>query len=178
MARMTVWLVALLLTCTSGAAAALPGGVERQERPERAVQDAKAPHGKDKAQPAAANRPRDDRWKWWIHGRDELGITDQQSATINEIFEATVPGLRAAGQELERAEEELSRTIKEHKADIAVVSLQLDRVESARSHYNKTRTLMLYRIHALLSPEQRVKLEALRARQNASRGDRPSQPGR
>ena len=109
-----------------------------------------------------------------MYDRAELGITDAQSAAINDIFETTIPRLREARQDLERAEQDLSRTIKEHKADIAFVSLQLDRVESARSHHNKMRSLMLYRIHALLSEEQRVKLEAVRARQNAKRGERPS----
>ena len=66
----------------------------------------------------------------------------------------------------------MARIIKEHKADLAVVSGQLDRLESARSLHNKTRTLMLYRMHLLLSAEQRTKLEALRARR-----DRPQRPG-
>ena len=73
---------------------------------------------------------------------------------------------------LSRAEKELSLTIKEHKADIAVLSGQLDRVESVRSQYNKTRVLMLYRMHLLLTAEQRTKLEALRARRDADRRDR------
>lgn len=132
-----------------------------------------------KDKPQSADRPDDrERWKWWLYDRAELGITDAQSTAINDIFETTIPRLREARHDLERAEQELSRTIKEHKADIAVVSLQLDRVESARSHHNKMRTLMLYRIHALLSAEQRAKLEAVRARHNAARGERPSQPDR
>ena len=78
---------------------------------------------------------------------------------------------------MDRAEDELSRTIKEHKADIAVVSGLLDRVESARSQHNKMRTLMLYRMHLLLSAEQRTKLEALRARREADRKDSEPPPG-
>ena len=74
---------------------------------------------------------------------------------------------------MDRAEEEMSRIIKEHKADLAVVSGQLDRLESARSQHNKTRTLMLYRMHLLLSAEQRTKLAALRARRDADRRNRP-----
>jgi Spy/CpxP family protein refolding chaperone len=176
MARLTVWLLALVVTCTSTTSAFAAGASDaaaRLSETDKAVQGSKN-DGKDQPQPAAATRPPDDRWKWWLYDRAELGITDQQSRAINDIFESTIPGLRAARQELVRAEEELSRTIKEHTADIAVVSLQLDRVESARSQHNKMRTLMLYRIHALLTPEQRVKLEALRARQAEARGDRPA----
>ena len=169
MARTTTWLLALVLTCTPAGAAALSG----RGAGEQAARAQGGPRT-DKAQPAAA-RPADDRerWKWWLYDRAELGITDQQSAAINDIFEANIHKLREARRQLDEAEAELSRTIKEHTADLATVSLLLDRVESARSHHNKLRTLMLYRIHALLSADQRAKLEALRARQNAGRGDRP-----
>jgi Spy/CpxP family protein refolding chaperone len=131
---------------------------------------------KDKPQngPTPGDR---ERWKWWLYDRVELGINDQQSAAINQIFESTIPKLRETRQELDRAEEELSRTIKEHKADLAVVSGQLDRIESARSQYNKTRVLMLYRMHLLLSADQRVKLEAIRARNDQGRRDREPPPG-
>ena len=176
MARTTVWLLALVLTCTPALVAASLED-QRRERPEKAAQGSKKDE-KHRPQAAAVTRPPDDRWKWWLYDRAELGITDQQSAAINEIFDSTIPRLRAARHELEGAEEELSRMIKEHKADLTVVSLQLDRVENARSQHNKMRTLMLYRIHALLSPEQRAKLEALRARQNAARGEKPAQSGR
>jgi Spy/CpxP family protein refolding chaperone len=174
MARLHVWLPALVLACTSAAAATT---LERAGIAGDTVGTVQAAKDRDKT-PQRAAQPPSDRWKWWLYDRVELGITDHQSQAINDIFEATIPGLRAARQELDRAEEELSRTIKAHTADIAVVSHQLDRVESARSQHNKMRTLMLYRIHALLTPEQRVKLEALRARQAAARGDRPQGSGR
>ncbi len=173
MGRMTTWLLAFAVVCAP-VLAPFAGAAAGQVRSGNADQ-APAKKGKDTPQPAA-DRPGEerDRWKWWLYDRAELGITDAQSAAINDIFETTIPRLREARQDLERAEQDLSRTIKEHKADIAFVSLQLDRVESARSHHNKMRSLMLYRIHALLSEEQRVKLEAVRARQNAKRGERPS----
>jgi Spy/CpxP family protein refolding chaperone len=174
MARLHVWLPALVLACTSAAAAATLEGAGIAGDTVGTVQGARD-HDKS---PQRAAQPPSERGKWWLYDRVELGITDEQSQAINDIFEATIPGLRAARQELDRAEEELSRTIKAHTADIAVVSHQLDRVESARSQHNKMRTLMLYRIHALLSPDQRVKLEALRARQAAARGDRPQGSGR
>ena len=47
----------------------------------------------------------------------------------------------------------------------------IDRVEAARSALAKTRTLMLYRMHRLLSPEQRVRLEAFE-RERARNADR------
>jgi Spy/CpxP family protein refolding chaperone len=147
---------------TAGAHQTRPAATQNTARDTKGNKD-----GKDKA-PTPDER---ERWKWWLYDRTELGITDQQSASINAIFESTLPKLRETRQELDRAEEEMAKIIKEHKADLAVVSGQLDRVESARSLHNKTRTLMLYRMHLLLSADQRTKLEALRARRDAERKD-------
>jgi Spy/CpxP family protein refolding chaperone len=171
MARETTWVLALLLTCvvtgsgtTAGAQQARPAATQNTAKDTKGNKD-----GKDKDKPPTPDER--ERWKWWLYDRAELGINDQQSASINAIFESTLPKLRETRGELDRAEEEMAKTIKEHKADLAVVSGQLDRLERARSLHNKTRTLMLYRMHLLLSAEQRTKLEALRARRDAERKD-------
>jgi Spy/CpxP family protein refolding chaperone len=111
------------------------------------------------------------RWKWWMEpqSRQELRITDQQSAEIEQIFETTVPKLRAFWRELEAMEATLSQMIKDNVADVAAVAQQVEKVESLRAEYNKTRTVMLYRINRMLSPEQRVKVEAIRARREEQR---------
>jgi Spy/CpxP family protein refolding chaperone len=176
MARQFTWVLALVLICAPAVRGA--ARIEQQGRPEKAQGSAKDVV-KDKAQPAAAtNRPPDNRRKWWLHDRVELGITDKQSSDINDIFESTLPKLRDARQQLDKAEEELSATIKEHKADVATLSLILDRVESARTQHNKLRTLMLYRMHMLLSDEQRTKLHALFERWNRERRDKDPSPDR
>ena len=189
MGRQTTWLLALLMACVPGAVvitgAPEMAAAEDQGRPASAQAPAAAApkdtkdgrDGKDKPQNTAAKPDERERRKWWLYDRAELGITEQQSASINQIFESTIPKLRETRQELDRAEEELSRTIKEHKADIATLSGHLDRVESARSQYNKTRVLMLYRMHLILSAEQRTKLEALRKRMDQDRRDREPPTG-
>jgi len=169
MARQTTWGLALLVTCMAAASGASAGA--HQVRPAATQNGAKDTKDNKPKTPAPGPDERE-RWKWWLYDRAELGINDQQSASINAIFESTLPKLRETRQELDRAEEEMARIIKEHKADLAVVSGQLDRLEGARSLHNKTRTLMLYRMHLLLSAEQRTKLEALRARRDAERRDR------
>ena len=176
MARQTIWVLALLVSCA--VEGTLSAGAGQQVRP-TATPGAAVKDGKDnkdnKDKPATPAKPDDrERWKWWLYDRAELAISEQQSKDINAIFESTLPRLRETRQELDKAEEEMARIIKEHKADLAVVSGQIDRLENARSQHNKTRTLMLYRMHLLLSPEQRTKLEALRARRDA---DRPPPPG-
>jgi Spy/CpxP family protein refolding chaperone len=184
MARQTAWVLAFVISCAPalGAAAA---EIDEQSRPDKAQS---APGAKDKPQPAspqgaapqnASARPDDrDRWKWWLYNRAEFGITEQQSNAINQIFESTIPMLRESRQELDKADEALSRTIKEHKADLATVSGLLDRLENARSVHNKTRTLMLYRMHLVLSADQRQKVQAWRERQDAARKDKESSDGR
>jgi len=178
MGRQTNWVLALFMSCAPVVITA--GSANDQARPAGppapAAKDSRDKDAKDKPQSAPPKPDERERRKWWLYDRAELGITDQQSTSINQIFESTIPKLRETRQELDRAEDELSRTIKEHKADIAVVSGHLDRVESARSLYNKTRVLMLYRMHLILSAEQRTKLEALRARMDQGRKDREPQP--
>jgi Spy/CpxP family protein refolding chaperone len=169
MARHSAWGLALLLTCTPAIASA--HGEQQQTRPDK-TQGA----GKDDKDRQGQSKAPNDRWKWWLYDRAELGITDQQSKDINQIFESTIPKLRETRHEMERAEAELSKTIKEQKADLATISLLIDRVESARSQNTKLRVLMLYRIDLLLSAEQRAKVEALRARQDAARRDRDRAP--
>lgn len=171
MARYMTWVLTLALACVPAVASAHKEPQTRPDGGQRGVKETR--NGKPQS---ASDAPNDrERLKWWLYDRAELGITDQQSRAINEIFESTVPRLRETRHELERAEEELSRTIKEHKADLATISLLVDRVESARSQHTKLRVLMLYRMDQLLSPEQRTKLEALRARREAERG-RDRQP--
>jgi Spy/CpxP family protein refolding chaperone len=174
MARQTTWVLALLVTCVAAGHAAAASAQQVRPSSQNGAKDPKDKDNKDgKDKPSSPGKPDErERWKWWLYDRAELGINDQQSASINAIFESTLQKLRETRQELDRAEEEMSRIIKEHKADLAVVSGQLDRLESARSLHNKTRTLMLYRMHLLLSAEQRTKLEALRARRDADRRDR------
>jgi Heavy-metal resistance len=170
MARQTAWVLALAITCVPALIAAERKGEQnRSEKPQSPTSTAK-----DKPPNASAAPDDRERRKWWLYNKAELGISEPQSVQINQIFEATISKLRDARKELDRAEEDLSRAIKEHKADLATITGLLDRVESARSIHNKTRTLMLYRMHLVLSADQRQKLEVLRERQ-AERKDSDAQ---
>ena len=126
-------------------------------------------------QQASADKSRDnreprDRWKWWLYDRAELGITDKQSVEIDKIFESTMPQQRLKREELELMEAVLATLTTENKADVTTVAQQAEKVESLRAEMGKTRTVMLYRMNLLLSPEQRVKVKALIDKRNAERG--------
>ena len=124
---------------------------------------------------AAAQEQLPPRHKWWQDDKikADLALTDQQTSEVEAVFQAALPGLRAHKQQLDGLEADLSRLIRERTADESVVAQQIDRVEAARSELNKTRTLMLYRIHRVLTPEQNTKLQALHDQMERDRGRTP-----
>lgn len=127
------------------------------------------------AGPSEAQKPS----KWWHDPacKTQVGLSDAQAAEIDRIFLSVRDELRAEKAELEKQEAALSRLLAESSDNEAVVVRTIDRVEAARSALAKTRTLMLYRMHRLLSPEQRRQLEAYeqaRAAESAPSG--PTRP--
>jgi Spy/CpxP family protein refolding chaperone len=118
----------------------------------------------------AENQPRS-RHKWWQDDavKAELGLSEKQSSDVEAVFQASLPRMREFKRRLEALEDELSRTIRERTADEAAVAALIDRVEAARSELSKERTLMLYRMHRLLTPEQNAKLKAMSERRKRER---------
>ncbi len=112
----------------------------------------------------------------------ELGLTADQAVQIDKIWEATRPELRVELDDLSRFESKLSRLIQED-ADEAALSRQIDRVETARANANKTRSLMFVQMRKALTPDQRVRLDALhdrwaRAQKSSGVGSSLSAPRR
>ncbi len=114
---------------------------------------------------------------WWKDAQfqRELGLSAEQSAKIDAIFQAAISQLRPKKEELDKQEDLLSQQIVAG-ADEALVTKQVDKVEAIRAHMNKMRTLMLLKERQVLSPEQRVKLNKLheqweRDHKRPSRGD-------
>jgi Spy/CpxP family protein refolding chaperone len=96
-------------------------------------------------------------FKWWQSEtfRRELGLTSDQSAKIEAIFQATVPVLRREKDALDKAQADFNQMIE--ASDDAQVMAQVTVVEAARSELNKSRTMMLLRMRRVLTPDQRVK---------------------
>jgi Spy/CpxP family protein refolding chaperone len=115
-----------------------------------------------------------DRHKWWASERskNEIGLSPQQSQELEAIFQSVLPQLRAAKTELDRLEQRVSQLLAEGTADEATFAQALERVEAARGTLNKTRTLMLFRMYKILSPDQRVKLRAIHERVETERRQR------
>lgn len=99
---------------------------------------------------------------WWRDAQfqKDLGLTSDQSARIDGVFQSNITLLRQKKAELDQQEAELSRLIAAN-ADEGGVVRQVDKVEAIRGGLNKTRTLMLLRMRQVLTPEQRVILNKL-----------------
>lgn len=121
------------------------------------------------------SRQDSNRWKWWINPehRKELGITDQQSAQIEQIFESSFPPQRAKYREAEKLESELSRMLKESVADVPTVTAHVERLEKLQAERRAMRTVMLYRINLVLTPDQRVQLETFLKKREEDRRRQP-----
>jgi Spy/CpxP family protein refolding chaperone len=108
---------------------------------------------------------------WWRDAQfqRDLGLSAEQSARIDAIFQATISQLRSKKEELDKQEELLSQQIVAG-ADEMLVTRQVDRVEAIRAHMKKTRTLMLLHERQVLTPDQRIKLSKLHEQWAGSQG--------
>jgi Spy/CpxP family protein refolding chaperone len=152
MARPLSWALAALLFL---AAPAVGAAELCSQQPQRAAQ----PAGK-------ADRPGDGHGpakRWWIDQpmRGDLGITDQQSAAVEKIWQSSLPSLRESRQKLDKLEEALTQMTRDDSIDEALVVAQIERVENMRADANKRRTLMIYRMNKVLTPDQRAKVKAM-----------------
>jgi Spy/CpxP family protein refolding chaperone len=103
------------------------------------------------------------KFKWWQSERfvRELALTTDQQARLEGIFKSSWPSLEGCKGDLDRLDSELSRLIADGTTPETQVIQQIDRVEASRSALGRARSLMLYRMYRVLTPDQRVKLKAL-----------------
>jgi Spy/CpxP family protein refolding chaperone len=125
----------------------------------------------------SASQPRT---PWWKDERSkaELKLSDEQAARIDAIFKDSWQRMRSSYEELGRREKELSAMVSGADTAEADVVRQVEQVEAVRAELNKVRTVMLYRMHRILTPEQRLKLDEMRQARERDRdrnrgGSRP-----
>lgn len=161
MARYVAWVfAALLLSPATGSAEGLCDRGQNQAKPG-------SPTGQTDAKPDQGHPP-----KWWIEPtmRAELNITDQQSALIEAVWSKDYKQRAETWKRLDELEKKLDRMMLDASADESAIVAQLDKVEAVRTEVSKARVIMLYRINKLLTPEQRIKLDAMA---KEKRGQRP-----
>ena len=119
-------------------------------------------------------------FKWWQSERfkTDLSLAPDQVVRLEEVYQGLRPTLTSGKKELDRLEGDLSKVIAEGVAPEADVMKLVDQTEQARAELAKSRTLMVYRMHQILTPEQRVKMNELHARWEQERRPIRRQPQR
>jgi len=120
---------------------------------------------------AQSSQPPPRRFAWWRSEQYQknLGLTTDQVNRVEMLFQAVFPQLQKGRDELDRQEEALS-TLIATGTDESQVAHQVDKVEAIRAELNKKRTLLIFHMYQVLTPDQRVRLKAdLAARERAAR---------
>jgi Spy/CpxP family protein refolding chaperone len=161
MARHCAWVVLLVMVLAAVSPAEAEARCELQ-RPENNVEP---------KQKADSRRDDPPRWKWWLHpeSRNDLRLTDKQVKKIDQIFEEFIPKQRERWHEIEKLDDQLAKVTKESTADVATVAQQIERLEKLRAEERTARAVMIYQMRLLLNAEQRVKVDAIRARLDEDR---------
>ena len=109
---------------------------------------------------------------WWQDDetKKQLGLKPQQVKEIDQIYEKDRAKLSQLSTERDQQETELTKLIREGQSEEKVISLKLDLVEASRTQYYKIRTLMLYRMYRVLTPDQNKKLQAIQDTMRGRRG--------
>ena len=102
-------------------------------------------------------------FKWWQDAKykSELGLMPDQCKRAEDVYQGVLPRMTSGKDELDRLEKKLSEAIAAGVLPEADVVVLIDRVETARAELGKVRTLMIYRLRQILTPDQRTKMKAL-----------------
>jgi Spy/CpxP family protein refolding chaperone len=106
---------------------------------------------------------------WWKNPKDmaEIGLTQEQSRTIDDIFHTELEKIKPLWEEIRKLERSLNEMLRANTADVAVVARQVEKIERMRAEHNTLRTVMLYRMRRVLSSEQNAKFQAMLDRREA-----------
>lgn len=120
------------------------------------------------------------RGPWWKDekAKAELRLSEDQASRIDAIFKESWERMKSSYEELGQREKALSALVSGPDTTEADVVRQVEQVEAIRGELNKVRTVTLYRMHRVLTPEQRLKLEEMRLarereRERTRRGPEP-----
>ena len=118
--------------------------------------------------------------RWWqsTDVKALLELTDEQSATLDRIYRKAQPKLRESYRRQNAEEAALSRLVGDMDVEEIDVTRQIDRVEATRSELSKTRILMVFRMHRVLTESQRNGLDRWMKRETDERGAADTRPRR
>jgi Spy/CpxP family protein refolding chaperone len=109
--------------------------------------------------------------RWWATDKykQELKLTAEQSAELEQIVQTTMARMKADKEDLDRAHSDFRQLMERPAASERELLKAAERLEMARYSIAKERTTMLVRIHSVLTPEQRRGLDAIAKRHEAER---------
>ena len=109
--------------------------------------------------------------RWWTTEkyRQELRLTAEQSAEIEQIVQGSMARLKGDKEDLDRAQSDFRQLMERPSASERELLKAAERLEMARYSISKERTTMLVRIHSVLSPDQRRGLDAIAKRHEAEK---------
>jgi Spy/CpxP family protein refolding chaperone len=115
---------------------------------------------------------------WWRAEKTkaELGLTNEQAAKIEEIWQSVRGRLRSSMEEHQRLDEQFQKLMADPSVTEDQVVLQLAKVQAARNEADRQRVVMLFRMNQVLTAEQRTKLSAIRVRMEQERRRTPARP--
>ncbi len=116
--------------------------------------------------------------KWWQDDKvkAELGLTPDQTAKLEGVFQSSMTPQQKNWDDLVKRQKEFSALLLKDDTTEAEVMRQAAQIESLRSELSKARTLMLFRMNRILTPEQRVKFNDMHNRREGDRDRRSSPP--
>ncbi len=119
------------------------------------------------------------RSKWWVSSevQQELQLSADAVARIDDIFESVIPILRSGWHDFNRLEQAFEALLEKDDVTEAEVAHELEHLEAARAELRKTRTMMLFRMRRVLTAEQRSTLEAYTKRRREERRSRDDRSG-
>lgn len=172
MTRQIGWAFATLLTF----------GFSPPETPHSRPQAEQSNPPQQKQQPSADRRedkgqPGHPRFPWWKDEklRAAVGFSVEQGNEIERIVMPTLEQMRPLRREVEQLDKEIEKMVVD-SADLMVFKQQVEKVEARRAELNKMRTVMLYRIRRVFTPEQNARFRAAYERWEEARkkqdGDR------
>ncbi|HKY20731.1 MAG TPA: Spy/CpxP family protein refolding chaperone [Vicinamibacterales bacterium] len=107
--------------------------------------------------------------RWWTIEKikQELKLTAEQSAEIEQIVQQSMARLKGDKEDLDRAQSDFRQLMERPNVSERELLKVAERLEMARYSISKERTTMLVRIHIVLTPEQRRGLDAIAKRHEA-----------
>ena len=117
--------------------------------------------------------------EWWKTPKyvQELKLTADQSAELDQIIQLGRARMTADREDLERAETDFRQLMERPNVPQRELLKAAERLEMTRYSIAKERTMMGVRIHSVLNPEQRKGLAAIAKRYEAERERRDQAQG-